>query len=75
MSSIRQEKAVELARQFGFDSVDNLLEEAAFESVVPGICMNVDCDYSTDVEPDCRDGYCDCCGTNTVKSVLEFMMF
>lgn len=35
-----------------------------------GICMNKDCDYTTEVEPDQSKGFCEECETNTVKSAL-----
>lgn len=63
-------KLVQLAQDWGMASIDDLLSEAMFDSVSPGICMNEDCDYSTEVEPDCRDGYCEACGTQTVRSCL-----
>jgi hypothetical protein len=30
--------------------------------------MNPDCDYTTEVEPDQREGWCEECGTGTVRS-------
>jgi len=51
-------------------TVDELLEKATFDSVVPGICTNKDCDYSTEVEPDQGRGWCEECQKNTVKSAL-----
>jgi hypothetical protein len=51
-------------------SVMEMMEAATFDSVAAGICMNKDCDYSTNVEPDCEDGFCENCNTNTVKSCL-----
>jgi hypothetical protein len=53
--------------------VDEMLQEATFDSVAWGICTNEDCDYSTQVEPDCREGYCECCHTQTVQSCLVLM--
>lgn len=50
-----------------------MAEEATFDSVAPGICTNVDCRYSTTVEPDQQHGYCDECGTQTVASILVLM--
>ncbi len=50
------------------------LEEIVHDSVSPGICMNKDCDYTTDVEPDSRTGWCEACDTQTVKSAVELMM-
>ncbi len=48
-------------------SVETLLERATFDSVSPGICP---CGYTIEVEPDCREGYCDVCKMGTVKSAL-----
>lgn len=54
----------------GFDDSLDFLEHCSTDSVVPGICCKLDCDYTTEVEPDCRSGYCEECGTQTVKSAL-----
>lgn len=62
-------KLERLAEIEGLD-VMTLLEDATFDSVCIGICTNKGCDYTTDVEPDCYDGHCEVCGTNTVKSAL-----
>ncbi len=40
------------------------------DSHCPGICMNPGCHYTVEVEPDQREGWCDECGTDTVKSAL-----
>lgn len=58
-----------LAHSYGM-SVSELLEEYALDSCVPAICMNSDCDYTTEMEPDQTRGYCEVCGKNTVKSAL-----
>lgn len=52
------------------EDVMELLERAMFDSVSPGICMNKGCDYSTEVEPDQRAGWCEACDTPSVKSAL-----
>lgn len=52
-------------------SVMQLLEEATFDSVVQGICSNPDCDYTTEVEPDQTQGWCEICDTKTVVSCLS----
>lgn len=62
-------KLQDLADSCGM-TVDELLESAALDEIVPGICTTPLCDYSTDVEPDQRTGWCESCGTNTVKSCL-----
>ena len=54
----------------GFEEPAELAETAIFDSVSPGICMNAGCDYTTNVEPDSDQGWCECCDTNTVKSGL-----
>ena len=51
-------------------TVEELLREATFDSVCPGICMNEGCDYSSEYEPDQRAGYCEACDTTTAKSAL-----
>lgn len=59
-----------LASDYGFDSVDDMLQEACFDAVVPGICLRDDCDYSTEVEPDQNEGWCEECEEGTVASCL-----
>lgn len=68
-------KLEELASQWGYDNSEGMLEDSIMESVVPGICMNPGCDYTTDVEPDQRGAFCECCHTKTVKSCLEIALF
>lgn len=50
--------------------IEELLEQATFDSVARGICTNPDCNYTSTVEPDQDRGYCEDCQTNTVKSCL-----
>ena len=64
------QKITQLAMDYGFENVQDMLEGAVCDSVAPGICMNDDCDYSTEVEPDCTDGYCEMCGSQNVVSCL-----
>lgn len=58
----------------GYDDEMDFLEGECmgdgWRSGVPSICMNEDCDYSTDMEPDQDRGWCEECQTNTVKSAL-----
>jgi len=54
----------------GYRDVVDLFAAVLSDSVSPGICINPDCDYSTEVEPDQDRGYCENCGTQTVKSAL-----
>ena len=45
-----------------------LCQLSVYDSVIPGICMNPGCDYTTGVEPDQSHGWCEVCETQTVKS-------
>ncbi len=54
----------------GYDDTLSFLEEVSTDSVCPGICFNPGCDYTTTVEPDCRNSYCEECGIQTVRSAL-----
>lgn len=63
-------KLTTLAEIEGYESDFELLEASITDSVVPGICTNKDCDYTTGVEPDCSTGYCEECETQTVASAL-----
>ncbi len=62
-------KLITLAEIEGME-IDEMLQKATFDSAAPGICDNPGCDYTTEVEPDSRGGFCEVCGTNTVKSCL-----
>lgn len=59
-----------LAEQWDMD-IEEMLKMSVFDSVAPGICQNPGCDYSTEVEPDQRAGWCEVCDTKTVKSCLR----
>lgn len=63
-------KLEKLAEIEGFETSEDMLEEVGFGSVVPGICVNPECDYTDEVEPDQEEGFCEECKTNTVKSCL-----
>jgi hypothetical protein len=52
---------------FGFD---DLLQAAVTASVCPAICMTEGCEYTTEMEPDQDQGFCEVCGGNTVTSAL-----
>lgn len=67
---LREAKLAALSEAEGFDSVDALLEAAAFDSVSPGICTKTDCDGTIEVEPDQDRGWCPVCGGNTIASAL-----
>lgn len=66
----RMDKLELLAEIEGYPDSMTLLEENAIDSVVPGICVNDDCEYSEGVEPDQDAGWCEECQTGSVKSCL-----
>lgn len=63
-------KLLKLVEMEGYEELDEFLEEFSLAAVVPGICTNPDCDYTEYVEPDCTEGWCEECETQTVKSGL-----
>ena len=58
------------AESEGFGSVDGLIQATVHDSVSPGICTTGECDYTTEVEPDQDEGWCELCGKGTVQSAL-----
>lgn len=68
MSNYTQ-KLKDLGEIEGMEEME-MLEKATFDSVAYGICVNEDCDYTIEIEPDSTDGWCPECETNTVKSCL-----
>ena len=56
-----------LAESEGLDEME-MLEQATFDGIAPGICL--ECGYTTSVEPDSTNGYCEGCGKQTVQSCL-----
>jgi hypothetical protein len=64
----RRAKLEQLAQIEGFATVEQMLQEAVLDGVSPGIC--VVCDYTTEVEPDQRQGWCENCGAGLVSSAL-----
>jgi len=67
------EKLQKLLEIEGFKDEQELAEAVMTDSVCPGICMNPDCNYTTEVEPDQAHGYCESCDTQTVKSAVMIM--
>ena len=67
----KPKKLAELARQEGYDDALSMIDDFALESVVPGICRTVTCDYTTQVEPDQQAGYCEICHDQSVWSCLR----
>lgn len=69
MTVSKKAKLALLAENRGQDTME-MLEEGTYDCIAAGICMNIECDYDTDVEPDQDQGWCELCCTNTVVSCL-----
>ena len=57
-----------LTEDWGYESTLDLMTDYMHEGIMPAICMNKGCNYSTEMEPDQDRGLCECCGTNSVTS-------
>ena len=66
----RRNKLRKLAESEGYETLNDLLEAAAYDCVAPAICTSPGCDYTTEMEPDQDRGYCEACGGQTVQSCL-----
>lgn len=58
----------------GYEMLDEFLMEECTEFAnrvgCPAICMNDNCEYTADMEPDQQHGWCPECETNSVASAL-----
>ena len=73
MKYTRQQKEIkmeDLVDLCGYADQIDFLDDYGFDSIVPGICMNDNCDATYEYEPDQDRGWCDICETNTVVSAL-----
>ena len=62
-------KLEELVEIEGFEK-DTLafLQAFSHDSVCPAICMNPGCSYTSELEPDQTEGWCEECDTGSMKS-------
>jgi hypothetical protein len=67
-NSLRDTKLRKLLEIEGYESVEGLIEAVFSDSVSPGICMNEDCTFTCEMEPDQDAGYCEECHTNTMTA-------
>jgi len=63
-------KLATLVEIMGYETEFEMLEKATFDSVADAICINDDCDYATEMEPDQDKGWCEECEANTIVSCL-----
>lgn len=69
MTDFDKEKLWRLGEEYGL-APDDLIVEFALEELVPAICTNGGCDYSTEYAPDQIEGWCERCATRSVASAL-----
>ena len=67
-AALRKAKLGKLLEIEGYDRTEDLIEAVLSDSVSPAICMNPDCDYVCEMEPDQTEGWCDECRTNTMTA-------
>lgn len=68
-------KLVRLCQIEGYQNAYDLVRAVASDSVCPAICMTEGCEYTAQMEPDQREGYCESCGGNTMTSALVLAGF
>ncbi len=66
----RRSKLVELVKSEGYDDPTAMLRRAMSDGLCPSICMNEGSSYTAAYEGDCREGWCEACGENSVVSAL-----
>ncbi len=66
----KSKKLMKLCEIEGYDNPYDLMQAVMTDSVSPAICMTEGCDYTAEMEPDQREGYCEACGGNTMMSAL-----
>jgi hypothetical protein len=71
VSDLSQEKLKKLVELEGYKDDADLVADAVSDSVCPAICVNAGCDYTAEMEPDQDRGWCEVCGTNSLKSALR----
>ena len=69
-AKLREATLAKLIESEGYGTLEEMAEAIVSDSVSPAICVEPDCDYTTEMEPDQDAGYCEACGKNTVQSAL-----
>jgi hypothetical protein len=67
-AAVRDAKLAKLLEIEGYDTVEALMEAVFSDSVSPAICMNEDCAFTCETEPDQDAGWCAECRTNTMTA-------
>jgi hypothetical protein len=66
----QRDKLAKLMEIEGYDTMEELAQAVLSDSVSPAICMNEDCNFTCEMEPDQDAGYCEECRTNSMQSAL-----
>jgi hypothetical protein len=66
----KRAKLAKLIEIEGFSSIEELAQAVLSDSVSPAICMNEECNFTCEMEPDQDAGYCEECHTNSMQSAL-----
>jgi hypothetical protein len=66
--AFRKAKLAKLLEIKGYERIEDLFEAVFSDSVSPAICMNEDCSFTCEMEPDQDAGYCEECHTNTMAA-------
>jgi hypothetical protein len=62
----KQAKLTKLLQIEGYENLEELLEAVFSDAVSPAICVNADCNYTCEMEPDQAAGHCEECHTQTM---------
>jgi hypothetical protein len=68
--ALRKAKLSKLIEIEGYDDIEQLAKVVLSDAVSPAICMNEDCNFTCEMEPDQDAGYCQECHTNTMTAAL-----
>ena len=66
----REAKLAKLMEIEGYDNFEELAQVILSNSVSPAICMNEDCNFTCEMEPDQDAGYCEEFRTNSMHSAV-----
>ena len=69
MNLTKDDKIQIICDQYGYDDPLQMMENYMNDSMVPGICMEAQCNNVEEYEPDQEHGYCSECGRQTVASL------
>lgn len=72
--SVKFDRLLELEGLDEFEFGSPEIMDVMYDSIHPSICMNRWCDNTDYLEPDCSNGFCIECRTNSMMSFGELVM-